>query len=191
MHFDGVAFLVGKFDPPTKFNYNTAKFLESRDYVTDVCVIIGNEGDYTDTDQRYKLWETYIKSDYSHKIRLEVSNKSGLTAVREKLKKNPTLKCYIGLDENTARSPEMEKYFGDFPNYMPEIVSSNFEKESRSMIKTILEGNKDSFYEFLPDTLSDENKEICWSILRNTDLNEELASRIWWKDIIDKNIVNE
>lgn len=185
MHFDGTCFYCGKFDPPSKFHHNASKFLESRSYITDVCVILGNENEYLDNSQREQIWETYIKSAFSHKIKIESHpNKSSLRVVLDKLKENPSLKCYIALDEHTAKSEIMEHKFSEFPNYMPEILPSQFDGESQSMIECILEGNRDAFYEFLPETLSEENKLKCWSLLRDQGtVKEDLVSKKWWDNV--------
>lgn len=187
MHFNGVCFYVGKFDPPTKFHYNTARYLESRNNISSVIIVLGKEISNLDKFQRDKLWDIYIKSDFTNKIRTENTYLGGLEYVREQVIKNPNMQFYIALDENLAQSDQINEIFGQFPNYLPEIIPSQYQEESDNMIRSVLDDNLDAFNDLIPNTLSEERKRECWDLMKSTeDYVSEVLDKQWWLSFIKK-----
>lgn len=171
-----ICYYPGVFAPPVKQHYNAVQWLESRQHISQVIVVIGtDESDQVSQDQKYDLWKIYIDSLQNNKIVLQKTNgNTSMKYIYDKLAKEPESPCLIALDQTTARSKSFMESFDRFPAFEIELIPSQFEDESHKMLDAVHSGDHTGFNKHLPSTLSDKQRSLCFELLKAKELDKSI-----------------
>lgn len=179
---NSICFFPGKFSPPTKFNLNTALYLERREEIHNVIIVVGKDTGTIPQETIYRLWRLLLGAQTVGNITIELAaGKSSLNYIYDKLMKNPDADCFIAMDETSARKEQFGKYFNKFPNQKIELIPSQFNDSSKQMLKAIAEDNLPVIKSLLPEDMSKEKFDEYISLLQPEPVeesSEELKERV-------------
>jgi len=176
-----MAFYGGGFKPPTKGHFAVVKkTLQDHPEITKFYVVVGGGlRNNISQDESYSIWNIY-KKYLGDKVEI-VKSQSPLTYIKDYIKDNPDIKTYavIGTregDEGDAkdfiqRKEFFEKY-GDNVEVLNTITSGGI--SGTKARKSALE-SKEKFLEYIPEELTDDEKEIVWSYVESV-IKENISS---------------
>lgn len=203
-HLEGACYYPGNFNPPTKYHFENALNLQAKRDIGNVIVIIGDGApEDLSKDDRALIWDIYNKSYFTGRISV-VKSKTG-TAMEHLLvilDKNPSTKCYVALDEKTARSKETNKIFAKYPNVIYEIIPSSYDGASQKMIEFADNDEMKKFRSLLPQDLSQEAINRILDIVKTKeepveDNSEDIKEKVmqmfndgFWRSVISPVVKN-
>lgn len=154
----GPCFYPGKFKPPHKGHFESAKYLASKPYINLVYVIISNVEKYgiTAEDSLY-IWNEYLKAEPNPKIKVSISKES--TPIKDIfafMAENPDVDpIYVA---GGAEEVEGIGYFDSIQKRFPdrvrkEVLPDQFGRISATQMRaTVKDGNYNEFEKFVPDS---------------------------------------
>ena len=179
-----IALLPGGFKPPHAGHYNMAKWLAKN---TDADTIIVKVGvrirDGINREVSLKLWDLYRSTDpdpISNKITVIASNSSSPVQDVYDFIENEApekSKIYLGIGEKDAGDKRYDN-IGKFAEpkeieyeikEVPPQAGGVSGTEMRNFIK---KGDKENFLKYIPDHLSESNKEKAWELV--SSISEDL-----------------
>jgi len=154
----GPCFYPGKFKPPHKGHFESAKYLASKNYINKVYVIISNVTKFgiTPEDSLY-IWKEYLTAEPNPKISVSISKESTpIKDIFNFMDKNPNVDpIYVA---GGAEEVEGLGYFDSiqkrFPNRVrKETIPNQFGRISATQMRAaIKDGNFEEFVKFIPDS---------------------------------------
>ena len=153
----GPCLYPGKFKPPHKGHFEAAMNLASRNYVTEVIIIIsGKTVDGITPEDSLAIWNFYLSAEPNPKIKAQISTKkSPIEDIIAYLKANPTKDpVYIagGDDEkdDLGYMESLQEQFGDRVKPLP--VHEKAGNVSAPYVReTLRTGDFESFKETVPE----------------------------------------
>jgi len=155
----GMCFYPGGFKPPHKGHFEAAKDLASRNYITQVHVIIGpKERDGITAKESLAIWNIFLKAEPNPKITVKISESSSpIKDIYDFVQNNPLVSpIYVagGKDEvdDQGYFKSLTKAFGD--RVKPIAIDEKFGRISASYTRNQLRaGDVEKFKETLPDSV--------------------------------------
>lgn len=153
----GPCFYPGKFKPPHKGHFESAKYLASKPYINKVYVIISNVTKFgiTPEDSLF-IWQEYLKSEPDAKIDVYISKESTpIKDIFSFMAENPDIDpIYVaGATEEVEQKGYFDSIQQRFPNRVrKEVLPDQFERISATQMRdTVKTGNFEEFAKFIPD----------------------------------------
>jgi predicted nucleotidyltransferase len=155
----GICFYPGGFKPPHKGHFEAAKDLASRNYITQVNIIIGpKERDGITSKESLAIWNFYLKSEPNPKITVKIAESvSPIKDIYDYIAEHPELKpVYLagGKDEvdDQGYFKSLVKAFGE--RVIPIPIEEKFGRISASYTRNQLRaGDIESFKQTIPDSV--------------------------------------
>lgn len=155
----GMCFYPGGFKPPHKGHFEAAKDLASRNYITQVHVIISpKERDGITAKESLAIWNIYLKAEPNPKITVKIAESaSPIKDIYDFIQNNPLVSpVYVagGKDEvdDLGYFKSLKKAFGD--RVIPIPIDEKFGRISASYTRSQLRsGDVEKFKETLPDSV--------------------------------------
>jgi predicted nucleotidyltransferase len=155
----GMCFYPGGFKPPHKGHFEAAKDLASRNYITQVHVIIGpKERDGITAKESLAIWNIFLKAEPNPKITVKISESSSpIKDIYDFVQNNPLVSpIYVagGKDEvdDQGYFKSLTKAFGD--RVKPIAIDEKFGRISASYTRNQLRaGDVEKFKQTLPDSV--------------------------------------
>lgn len=155
----GMCFYPGGFKPPHKGHFEAAKDLASRNYITQVHIIIGpKERDGITAKESLAIWNIFLKAEPNPKITVKISETSSpIKDIYDFVQNNPLIDpIYVagGKDEvdDLGYFKSLKKAFGDRVIAIP--IDEKFGRISASYTRNQLRaGDVDKFKETVPDSV--------------------------------------
>jgi predicted nucleotidyltransferase len=155
----GICFYPGGFKPPHKGHFEAAKDLASRNYITQVNIIIGpKERDGITSKESLAIWNFYLKSEPNPKITVKIAESvSPIKDIYDYIAEHPELKpVYLagGKDEvdDQGYFKSLVKAFGE--RVVPIPIEEKFGRISASYTRNQLRaGDIESFKQTIPDSV--------------------------------------
>jgi len=174
----GPCLYPGKFHPPHKGHMKASTNLASRDYITEVIIILSAKvspetGNIT-PEQALQIWKLYLQAQPNSKIKLQISeHASPVVDMIHIIERNPeTATIYVagGSDETDDQSylKSLQKQFG---NRVKSIsVNEKDGAASAPHIRTLVQqGDYDAFKETIPEAAFNKGAAPkIWKILTST-----------------------
>jgi len=179
---------------PTPLHFATAYTMSHRPHINGVEVILPGDTmipDNKDTQLFYMYGKNYPTTDVS--VRKSDSHNI-LEDLQENLKKHKRSPFYLAVDETTARSKKFNRFLHEYPGVMIELVPSTYHKLGAKMLKAIEESDSKGFKAFLPEELTEEDKQMCWELVKKQDpeignISERLSNMGYWRYVASQ-IIN-
>lgn len=153
----GPCFYPGKFKPPHKGHFESAKYLASKPYINKVYVVISNVTKFgiTPEDSLY-IWQEYLKAEPDAKIEVYISKESTpIKDIFSFMAENPDIDpIYVaGATEEVEQKGYFDSIQQRFPNRVrKEVIPDQFERISATQMRdTVKTGNFEEFAKFIPD----------------------------------------
>lgn len=153
----GPCLYPGKFKPPHKGHFEAAMNLASRNYITEVIVIIsGKTVDGITPEDSLAIWNFYLSAEPNPKIKVQIStNKSPIEDIIAYLKANPTKDpVYIagGDDEkdDLGYMKSLQQQFGDRVKPLP-VREKAGEVSAPYVRETLRTGDFEAFKDTVPE----------------------------------------
>jgi len=153
----GPCFYPGKFKPPHKGHFETAKYLTTQPNINKVYVIVSNVTKYGITAKdSYNIWQQYLKAEPNNKIEIKISTES--TPIKDVFRfayQNEDIKrIYVAAAKEEAENlGYFDKLKEKFPSIKTITVPDQFGRitatEMRAAIKS---GDYDEFKKYVPDS---------------------------------------
>ena len=182
-----MAFYGGGFKPPTKGHFAVAKkTLQDHPEITKLYIVVGGGlRNNISQDESYSIWNIY-KKYLGDKIEI-VKSQSPLTYIKDYIKENPDIKTYVAIgtregdegdaEDFTKRKEFFEKY-GENTQVLNIITGGGI--SGTKARKSALE-SKDEFLKYIPEELTDDEKEIVWSyvesVIQEIQIFDKLKSK--------------
>ena len=155
----GICFYPGGFKPPHKGHFAAAQDLASRNYITEVNVIISpKERDGITADKSLEIWNLYLKADPNPKIKVKIADSvSPIKDIYDFIAEHPELDpVYVagGKDEvdDLGYFKSLKKAFGD--RVIPIPIDEKFGRISASYTRGLLRaGDITGFKTTVPDAV--------------------------------------
>ena len=155
----GICFYPGGFKPPHKGHFEAAKDLASRNYITQVQVIISpKERDGITAEESLAIWKLYLKAEPNPKITVKIADTvSPIRDIYDYIAEHPELDpVYVagGKDEvdDLGYFKSLKKAFGD--RVIPIPIDEKFGRISASYTRGLLRaGDVTGFKTTLPDSV--------------------------------------
>ena len=163
----------GEFAPPTKMHLNALYWLLNIPEVGHVNVVIGKDNGPISQDQKAKMWEMLLKSEFSPQATIIKSKGKGPLGEVYSIFEEKGKPAYLALDEKSARNKELQKKFARFPYYGMQLLPSQFYKSSANLHKAALDGDKEAVKAELPDDFSDSQIDEYMQILSKPSVTDE------------------
>lgn len=171
-------FYPGEFAPPTKMHLNALYWLLNRPEIGHVNVVIGKTNGPISQDQKARLWEILLKSNFSPQATILKSKENGpLTEVYSLFEAKPDQPGYIALDEKSARNKKFQEKFARFPNYGMQLIPSQFSKSSSKLYEAIQNEDMEVIKNELPEDFSEDQIKEYSSILKEVNKDEPLVDK--------------
>ena len=159
----GPCFFPGKFKPPHKGHFESAKFLTKDPNVNKVYVIISNVTKYGITPQdSFNIWQDYLKAEPNSKIEVKLSTES--TPIKDIFRfaaQNPDIKSiYVAAAKEEADDlGYFDKLKEKYPAIKKIVVPDQFGRISATQMRqTVLNGDFEAFAKFIPDAAYNKGK---------------------------------
>jgi hypothetical protein len=180
-----IALLPGGFKPPHAGHYNMAKWLAKNTNADTVVIKVGaKERDGITRDISLKLWNLYRSTDSDPAAQkltiLPATSPSPVKDVYDFIEieapENSTI--YLGLGEKD-REDKRYANIGKFAeprgiNFETTLVPPQAGGVSGTQMRGFIkDGDEDSFKKFLPDHLTDEQKDKAWNLVSSAIIKEE------------------
>jgi len=180
-----IALLPGGFKPPHAGHYNMAKWLAKNTDANTVVVKVGaKEREGITRDISLELWDLYRSTDSDPAAqKLTILPATSPSPVRDvydfiefEAPENSTV--YLGLGEKD-REDKRYANIGKFAepkgiNFETTLVPPQAGGVSGTQMRGFIkDGDKDSFKKYLPDHLTDEQKDQAWSLVSSAIIKEE------------------
>ena len=176
-----IGILGGGFKPVTKGHFETvSKALKENPEIDKFLISVGSGvRDNITQDISLKIWNIY-KKYLPNKVIIEPSKTQPIRDVYNLAKENPndTIYWFLGaregneddLDDISKRTKSVDKY----PNIEVKVITTNDNTVSGTKArKSLLSGDENDFYYYLPDVLTDEEKKQVYDIA-SSSLQEEI-----------------
>jgi len=153
----GPCFYPGKFKPPHKGHYQAATELASRDYITEVIVLISKKTiDGITPEDSLMIWNMYLKAEPNPKISVKISTaESPIVTIMQYLKSHPTASTvYVSIGDDEVDDAEYGKNLqADFGDKVKLIsVHEKAGMISAPVVRNILaNGDYEAFKEAVPE----------------------------------------
>lgn len=153
----GPCFYPGKFKPPHKGHFESAKYLASKPYINKVYVIISNVTKFgISPEDSLFIWQEYLKSEPDAKIDVYISKESTpIKDIFSFMAENPDIDpIYVaGATEEVEQKGYFDSIQQRFPNRVrKEVLPDQFERISATQMRdTVKTGNFEEFAKFIPD----------------------------------------
>lgn len=155
----GMCFYPGGFKPPHKGHFAAAKDLASRNYITQVNIIIGpKERDGITAIESLAIWKMFLKAEPNPKITVKIADSvSPIKDIYDYIAEHPELKpVYLagGKDEvdDQGYFKSLVKAFGE--RVVPIPIEEKFGRISASYTRNQLRaGDIESFKQTMPDSV--------------------------------------
>mgnify|MGYP003672502178 CR=1 FL=1 len=185
------AFFGGGFKPPTKGHFLVVKkALETYPEIDTLYVVIGTGlRDNISQDESYSIWEIYKKYLPLGKVEIIKASNSPIKYVKDYIKANTKYKSYIFIgtrEDNDADADDFIKRKDLFDRYgdhvevkriiTPDGISGTKAREAAKI-------DKYQFYQFIPDQLTNEEKETIYNYIQSA-LQEGENKRIQLQDAL-------
>jgi len=174
---ENIALIPGGFKPPTLGHFYLVGEVANRKEVDKVLVLIGHGiRDGITKEQSLQIWEIY-KKYLPNKVNIQISTKpSPIGDIISLIKNNPQNFYYpvVGMrgEEDLGDLSRFDSLAGKYENYKTIIVKSDLSISGTKARKSLLNKEIEIFHTFLPNEISQEDKNKIWEILTTTPLNE-------------------
>jgi hypothetical protein len=138
-----------------------------------VHVVIGKDNGPISQDQKAKMWEILLKSEYSPQATVIKSKDKGPLGEVYSIFEEKGKPAYIALNEKAARNKGLQKKFAKFPNYGMQLLPSQFSKSSLKLHQAAIDGDKETVKSELPDDFSDSQIDEYMKILSKPVVTDE------------------
>lgn len=153
----GPCFYPGKFKPPHKGHFEAAMDLASKNYITQVIIVIGSKViDGITPEDSLAIWNMYLAAQPSPKIKVQMSTEqSPIVDIINYLEANPSVNpVYVagGDDEkdDAQYMLSLQKQFGD--RIKPIKVHEKFGEISAPYVRDLLRtGDYEAFQKAVPE----------------------------------------
>jgi len=159
----GPCFFPGKFKPPHKGHFESAKYLTQIPYINKVYVVISNVTKFGITAKdSLQIWQDYLEAEPNNKIEVKISTEG--TPIKDIFRfasQNPELKSiYVAAAKEEADNlGYFEKLQEQFPNIKKEVIPDQFGRISATQMRaTVKDGNFKKFSEFVPTSAYNKGK---------------------------------
>jgi len=139
----GPCFYPGKFKPPHKGHFEAASYLASRNFITEVDIIISNKViDGITPEDSLLIWNSYISAEPNAKFKVQISTQnSPIVDIINFLKANPEISpVYVAGGDDESDDQEylisLQDQFGD--RLKPIAVHEKEGKVSAPYIRDVL-----------------------------------------------------
>jgi hypothetical protein len=164
----------GEFAPPTKMHLNALYWLLNRPEISHVHVVIGKDNGLISQDQKAKMWEMLMKSNFAPQATIIKSKDKGpLSEVHSIFEEKSDKPAYLALDEKSARHKGLQKKFSKFPYYGMQLLPSQFYKSSAALHQAAIDGDNGAAKAELPDDFSDEQINEYMKLLSKPSISDE------------------
>ena len=163
----------GEFAPPTKMHLNALYWLLNIPEVSHVHIVIGKDNGPISQDQKAKMWEILLKSEFSPQATVIKSKDKGPLSEVYSIFEEKGKPAYLALDEKAARNKGLQKKFAKFPNYGMQLLPSQFSKSSANLHQAAIDGDKETVKSELPDDFSDSQIDEYMKILSKPVVTDE------------------
>ena len=163
----------GEFAPPTKMHLNALYWLLNIPEVSHVHIVIGKDNGPISQDQKAKMWEILLKSEFSPQATVIKSKDKGPLGEVYSIFEEKGKPAYIALNEKAARNKGLQKKFAKFPNYGMQLLPSQFSKSSLKLHQAAIDGDRTSAKAELPDDFSDSQIDEYMRILSKPVVTDE------------------
>ena len=195
-----IALLPGGFKPPHAGHYNMAKWLAKNTDANTVVVKVGaKEREGITRDISLELWDLYRSTDSDPAAqKLTILPATSPSPVRDvydfiefEAPENSTV--YLGLGEKD-REDKRYANIGKFAepkgiNFETTLVPPQAGGVSGTQMRGFIkDGDKDSFKKYLPDHLTDEQKDQAWNLVSSVIVKETFSSLF---NEYHQNLINE
>lgn len=184
------ALLPGGFKPPHAGHYESAKYLAKNTDADFVIVKIGSGiRDEITPNMSLNLWNLYITTDsdpLAKKIKAFISTnpspvRDAYEFIGEEAPKNSTV--YLGVGEKDAEGDRWDRIpvFAEKAGVKAEtvIIPPQAGGVSGTQLRNIIkENNKELFFKYIPEHLSEEEKEAAWEEISTINLKEQKQGKI-------------
>ena len=173
-----VALYAGGFKPPTAGHFQVVKeALKQYPEIDKLIVLVGSGiRDGIEQAESILVWETY-QNYLPMKVEIQAATKPPIGAVYSYASKNPEDTIYWilgardGKDEDlkdiAGRTAAIDKAEDKYKNVEVKVITtSDAGMSGTNARKALLAGNKEEFFTYLPDNLTDEEKEEIFTIVR-------------------------
>lgn len=166
----GPCFYPGKFKPPHKGHFEAASYLASRNFITEVDVIISNKViDGITPEDSLLIWNSYISAEPNAKFKVQISTQnSPIVEIINFLKANPEISpVYVagGSDESDDQEylTSLQDQFGD--RLKPIAVHEKDGKVSAPYIRDVLKKKDfEAFKKVVPEAAA--NRGVALKIFK-------------------------
>jgi hypothetical protein len=141
--------------------------------VSHVHIVIGKDNGPISQDQKAKMWEILLKSEFSPQATVIKSKDKGPLGEVYSIFEEKGKPAYIALNEKAARNKELQKKFAKFPNYGMQLLPSQFSKSSLKLHQAAIDGDRTSAKAELPDDFSDSQIDEYMRILSKPVVTDE------------------
>ena len=173
-----VALYAGGFKPPTAGHFQVVKeALKQYPEIDKLIVLVGSGiRDGIEQAESILVWETY-QNYLPMKVEIQAATKPPIGAVYSYASKNPedTIYWILGardskdedLKDIAGRTAAIDKAEDKYKNVEVKVITtSDAGMSGTNARKALLAGNKEEFFTYLPDNLTDEEKEEIFTIVR-------------------------
>lgn len=168
----------GEFAPPTKMHLNALYWLLNRPEISHVNVVVGKTNGPISQDQKARMWEILLKSEFSPQATIIKAKENGpLTEVYSLFEVKPDKPAYIALDEKSSRNKKLQAKFAKFPNYGMQLLPSQFYKSSAALHQAAKNNDIQAAKEQLPDDFTDDQVNEYLSIMNEKVHDEPLIDK--------------
>lgn len=151
----GICFYPGNFNPPTKYHLKNALWLQANSDINQVVILVGDErNDVISSDSKKQIWDLYIKTNHTGRITVEKSKEGSSFRHLLNLLDKSSNTIYVALDENSAKSTQINTLFQGKKNVEYIIIPSNYDAASKRMLEYLKSGDDKKFNKILPDNIS-------------------------------------
>jgi len=176
----GIALFPGGFKPPTVGHFVLVNEIAKNSNFNKVIVLIGHKNrDGVSKEESKEVWDIYKKYLPSN-VEIKISeNSSPISDVASMIKNNPDTFFYpiVGIrgEMDLGDIKRFDSLEGKYSNFKTVVIKSEESGDRISGTNTraaLIGGEKDRFQTYLPQNLSQEEKDKVWSILTKTPLDE-------------------
>lgn len=174
----GPCLYPGKFKPPHKGHFKAAKNLASREYITEVIIIISSTvspetGNIT-PEQSFAIWKMYLQAQPNAKINLRISEADSpvksMIGYIEKAPEDSVVYVAVGSDEadDEGYAESLQTQFGDKVKTI--TVEEKDGEVSAPHVRSLIDlGDYEAFKETVPEAAYNKGAAPkIWKLLLNT-----------------------
>lgn len=167
-----IVIFPGSFKPPHLGHFEVVKSLIQNEKIDEIRVIISNkEREQINCEQSLKIWETYTQNFNNIKFQISPDINPMITTVNviKSLSENADIILIQGEKEDKNRFSFIENTIKENnPNINIEIrkVSMFYDGISGTFVRNLIEtNNKETFFNYLPMHISENEKETIWNLV--------------------------